>query len=919
DALESGALKAALQACNKHLKKQPNWELVKALKALTLARAGKAEESSTICDEILARKPTDDIVLSTLSHSLRTLGRHVEVTAMYDEAYKKQPGNEELGAQAFIANAKVSNWKAAQQVSTRMHKTFKDDRYLYWSIMAAVLQANDPHTPAPTRSMLFGLSLRLIETASTPSIATPDRFYLHLSILFELGRLAEADKLLSTEAGQRLCATSLVIDEVRSQVAVKRDRWIAERERRCSDRNWLTYLAFLDATFRAQSEFSLQVDVRTTEERVKGARDVLECLADQDAAEERGSLLALLELERRIRDESDLTSGSCAYVRLLSRYLKTFGSKPSCYEDLRPYVLSLTGADLAQWRAILDDVTSDISTDHNLRRVCNAYKLRRVTLTKEEISIESETEAVRELIKLYREALPLGKNLLKTDLQPADDLAVLAGEVFVSLWVLTEDTSYVSSAAVFLEYALTRSKHNYQFRLMLVRLYRLLAAPTPALEHYRTLNPKQMQTDTLSHLILSRAATFSLAAIGDLTMPNECLDSSQIYASNSTEVSVGSHVTSLSEMIARAFQHEKYSQVQDFILFEDRLDNSLQRDLTKMEHVRMRLTNEPAVPETIDVELLEFRFIFDRIHHDNRDFTVLPDHQPKGQSFDLQTVIGGVHPAFGWLEAWLKTYVRALSQASDYDENAKDRNVDTLYIKLIPKMEDPRPLQNRVSHVTEEELKEARQEEKAFCNYTSALAEWLEPHHAAVRPPKVVPPSSSKANGPPPAPAPVQNGSSDTVPSWQEPPEVVSKYFDDAVARLNAISNDPKRLPWEYLHVVQLAQEAFVLFHIQTLRFKSGSRRRADPWPVIQLPLALKSLRTSACASLKTISETLHKLGEREGSVEKRRSIISSAEKAIPGVDHDFALDIAKKITDARKRICDGVAKGIIKVSTTHS
>ena len=36
---------------------------------------------------------------------------------MYDEAFKKQPGNEELGAQTFMANAKISNWKAAQQVS----------------------------------------------------------------------------------------------------------------------------------------------------------------------------------------------------------------------------------------------------------------------------------------------------------------------------------------------------------------------------------------------------------------------------------------------------------------------------------------------------------------------------------------------------------------------------------------------------------------------------------------------------------------------------------------------------------------------------------------------------------------------------------------------------------------------------------
>lgn len=52
--------------------------------------------------------------------------------------------------------------------------------------------------------------------------------------------------------------------------------------------------------------------------------------------------------------------------------------------------------------------------------------------------------------------------------------------------------------------------------------------------------------------------------------------------------------------------------VQDFILFEDRLDNSLQRDLTKVEHVRMRLTHEPATAEVVDMELLEFRFIFDR-------------------------------------------------------------------------------------------------------------------------------------------------------------------------------------------------------------------------------------------------------------------------------------------------------------------
>lgn len=123
-----------------------------------------------------------------------------------------------------------------------------------------------------------------------------------------------------------------------------------------SDRNWLTFLAYLDSIFRKQSEFSLKATIaeldrirdpkevirekqleeedkaerermrvkfgvkeeenaeeteeKSVEERVKEAREFLEKMADKDSGEERGSLLALIELERRIRDETDLKSGA---------------------------------------------------------------------------------------------------------------------------------------------------------------------------------------------------------------------------------------------------------------------------------------------------------------------------------------------------------------------------------------------------------------------------------------------------------------------------------------------------------------------------------------------------------------------------------------------------------------------------------
>lgn len=79
---------------------------------------------------------------------------------MYDTAWKQQPSNEDLGAQTFSANARTGNWKSAQQVrstefdtsqrtkmgllkvATKLHKLFKDERYLYWSVFCAVLQVS---------------------------------------------------------------------------------------------------------------------------------------------------------------------------------------------------------------------------------------------------------------------------------------------------------------------------------------------------------------------------------------------------------------------------------------------------------------------------------------------------------------------------------------------------------------------------------------------------------------------------------------------------------------------------------------------------------------------------------------------------------------------------------------------------------
>lgn len=191
-------------------------------------------------------------------------------------------------------------------------------------------------------------------------------------------------------------------------------------------------------------------------------------------------------------------------------------------------------------------------TPKDLQRTINVLKLLRHNLPEAQVSEESEVARADRCLELYFEGLKLGKDLPKTELQPADDLIILYAHILVNAWKISDDDSYLYKAIVALEVALTHSQQAYQIRLTLIRLYHLLGeppcarpdhlltsetgAPSPALEHYRALNPKQIQNDTLSHLILSRASTFSLAATGDLTYSSECGESSQIYIANSSEV-----------------------------------------------------------------------------------------------------------------------------------------------------------------------------------------------------------------------------------------------------------------------------------------------------------------------------------------------------------------------------------------------
>ncbi|KAL9715211.1 mitochondrial distribution and morphology [Leucoagaricus gongylophorus] len=924
DALDTGSNKSALVSCNKLLKKYPQNELIKALKALALVRSQKVEESLILCDEVLEAKPTSDATLTAMMHVLRGLGRHKDMVKMFEEAYKQQPHNEELAAQTFFANVRALQWKSAQLIGTRMHKSFQDDRYLYWTVMCTVLQAEEHGTPAQMREILYKLAHRLIVSSPTPSYISTERFHLHLSVLIKLELFDDAHKLLDSLVGRNICATSLSCTELRREVwrrkgLVKEEGELAKNlvlEK--SDRNWLEFLSILDAAFWGLTNEPSEDVLKMIREDVAETREFFMKIAEKDRFKDRSGLLAQLELEKRSRAHG-ITDDMTRLGALLEEYYEKFGDKPSCFEDLLPYI-GLEGDDPIQWTRLLDATSTTFENEEELRRVINIFKFKRYSLSPSEVTHETETKLAAFYTEKYLDALQkVGTELASTELQPADDLAFLATNSLVSLWKLTADDGYLCTAATLLEYVLTRSKQSFLARLLLVRIYRLLGAPAQALEHYRILHPKQVQLDTLSHYILSRTSNFSHASIGDLTFANECVESTQIYVANSQETG---------DFIIHAFTAEKYSQIPEFILFEEKLENSLQRDLIKIEHLKMRFQHENIGPDVVDMELIELKFVFDRVHHDNRDITVLPNYQPKLLAdLTAQTHLYGKYEGAGFLRQMLKIYIRALQHSSDVDETVEDRLLIGDRPKPRIEVSPGSTYRDRLVERSEEDLKELTQDEVSLTQFAIALADWLEIYHNYARPhPLFVLHEASKQTqlktghplkGFETPPSFNGNGpkKDDEPPACIEPPEVVTHFFDFLKARFDNVKNAAS--PTEAHHIAAIAQEAFLLFIIETIRFKNQMVVKQNKFGT--LVANIKNIRTNATAVLKDIIADLNDRAQAEVTADSRKEFVEKCSALVDrGIDQNFVSDVAKKVADARRKTLEGFAKGISRICSSY-
>jgi N-terminal acetyltransferase B complex non-catalytic subunit len=345
----------------------------------------------------------------------------------------------------------------------------------------------------------------------------------------------------------------------------------------------------------------------------------------------------------------------------------------------------------------------------------------------------------------------------------------------------------------------------------------------------------------------------------------------------------------------------------------------------------MRLTHEQLNTDIIDMELIELKFMFDRLHHDNRDFVIIPNYQPKGKpTFNEQSLMFGTSTGQGWLWSFLKIYIRAFQHASDLDDIVEDKLLIGDRPKKSPEPEVQLPLQERLAMRKPEESAELTSEELQLLDWATALGDWLEPHHNHIRPPPaVVLAAASKQTelktGFPLRGVDLKSLNGDAIghskkdeeaPPIKEAPEQLTTFFENMLTRFNQLRESKCSSP-ELLHIATITQEAFILFIVETMRFKPAALVKIHK--LGHLVSQFKDVRSKASHVLKEMSAELVRFGEAQGTSEGRKAFIQACTPVtVDQISHEFVLNVAKSVTDSRKKVLEGVGKGMTKLNTTY-
>eukprot|EP01122_Echinamoeba_exundans_P003959 TRINITY_DN139_c0_g1_i2.p1 TRINITY_DN139_c0_g1~~TRINITY_DN139_c0_g1_i2.p1 ORF type:complete len:863 (+),score=119.72 TRINITY_DN139_c0_g1_i2:611-3199(+) len=506
---------------------------------------------------------------------------------MYEAAwaqFKSKPNfNQEdliwIGQSLFGAYIRSNNSAKQRLHAMSMWKDLKSEQYYFWSIVAMV-------TPLADSDKMLAIADRMIETwFEQGKIQNQEQVEYYVGVLVKQNKLEEALTILRSEPAKKAFGIPSQLRDREARLLVCLRRFDEARDiyrnllETVNSDEWSWYLGFFDNLFSAGLPDG---DAANSRAEVFSMLSNLQAKTLGDRTKYRGPFLAALEFAKRLSAagiEKSIPSS------LFAQYFEHFGGKSCFFRDIAPYLASLSTAEAR--KAVLAEIDQNLGSYHSEgdqpSKVEWSYRLASAESVRRSLSAApSAHAAATSLLKHYQETRLWNLKKETTERMCGDDLALLAAHYALDN---RSSASSLFDAAAILEYAIGASKHNFQFRLLLLHVYAALGAAKGCLRQIEELEIKQIQLDTMGHLFLD-------------TLSNEMQPQELLSLTKRTRHFHDDNRKNTNDYILEAYKNNRYSKVKEIGLFQERLESSLQLVVAGVAQVFAQLALETHTLES---------------------------------------------------------------------------------------------------------------------------------------------------------------------------------------------------------------------------------------------------------------------------------------------------------------------------------
>lgn len=247
-------------------------------------------------------------------------------------------------------------------------------------------------------------------------------------------------------------------------------------------------------------------------------------------------------------------------------YLNTFGTSTICFEDLAVFLSEIVDKNAFLNIVRLLECPSGSNEVAKLRFKINLCKVER--FLSNNLSHENTMQTIDSLLSRYTDSIPLSCGLDERERQYGDDFLVIAVHYLIDLYMRNRKSkTSLWNSLLILEYGLKRSKFNFLFKLMLVRIYYELGVFKRGLEIADTLEVKQVQYDSVAYLFTDGMEYFGDSS-PDFRVSAVLKEAGLIYDRNLIETP---------DMVVQAFKYGTYSKIPEFVAFGHQINKSIQK------------------------------------------------------------------------------------------------------------------------------------------------------------------------------------------------------------------------------------------------------------------------------------------------------------------------------------------------------